>query len=79
MLRSGCGISRATELSCALSINPCSGSIDLPSLQINGEKIGKGRFSVLREGNEIAFGTAQPQPGSLEDYRMSLSRDSLCR
>ncbi|KAI0088050.1 kinase-like domain-containing protein [Irpex rosettiformis] len=36
---------------------------------INGEKIGKGRFGVLREGNEIAFGTPQPQPGSTEDYR----------
>ncbi|KAI0930029.1 hypothetical protein AcV5_006838 [Taiwanofungus camphoratus] len=38
---------------------------------INGEKIGKGRHALLREGNEIAFGTAQPQPGNggLEDYR----------
>ncbi|KAI0692039.1 kinase-like domain-containing protein [Cytidiella melzeri] len=36
---------------------------------INGEKIGKGRYGVLREGNEIAFGTPQPQPGSAEDYR----------
>ncbi|KAI0338234.1 kinase-like protein [Trametopsis cervina] len=36
---------------------------------INGERIGKGRFGVLREGNEIAFGTPQPQPGSREDYR----------
>ncbi|KIP06125.1 hypothetical protein PHLGIDRAFT_107386 [Phlebiopsis gigantea 11061_1 CR5-6] len=35
---------------------------------INGEKIGKGRYGVLREGNEIAFGTPHPQPG-FEDYR----------
>ncbi|KAI8972182.1 Pkinase-domain-containing protein [Trametes punicea] len=38
---------------------------------INGEKIGKGHFKVLRDGNEIAFGTCVPQPanGGLEDYR----------
>ncbi|EKM54866.1 uncharacterized protein PHACADRAFT_259022 [Phanerochaete carnosa HHB-10118-sp] len=36
---------------------------------INGEKIGKGRFSILKEGNEIAFGTYQPNPGTAEDYR----------
>ncbi|KAH9859143.1 Pkinase-domain-containing protein [Lenzites betulinus] len=38
---------------------------------INGEKIGKGHYKVLRDGNEIAFGTAVPQPhnGGLEDYR----------
>ena len=40
-------------------------------VQINGEKIGKGHFKVLRDGNEIAFGTCVPQPanGGLEDYR----------
>ncbi|CDO76220.1 hypothetical protein BN946_scf184894.g9 [Trametes cinnabarina] len=38
---------------------------------INNEKIGKGQHKVLRNGNEIAFGTAVPQPanGGIEDYR----------
>ncbi|KAJ3553328.1 hypothetical protein NM688_g3677 [Phlebia brevispora] len=36
---------------------------------INGERIGKGRFGVLKEGNEVAFGMCQPQPDSMEDYR----------
>ncbi|TFK83093.1 kinase-like protein [Polyporus arcularius HHB13444] len=38
---------------------------------INGEKIGKGKCKVLRDGNELAFGTCAPQPaaGGLEDYR----------
>ncbi|KAG6832035.1 hypothetical protein H0H87_003016 [Tephrocybe sp. NHM501043] len=36
---------------------------------INGLKIGRDQTRVLREGNEIAFGTCMPQPGSLEDYR----------
>ncbi|KAI0784623.1 kinase-like domain-containing protein [Abortiporus biennis] len=38
---------------------------------INGDKIGKKRVAVLKEGNEIAFGTPQPQPanGGREDYR----------
>ncbi|KAI0762162.1 Pkinase-domain-containing protein [Trametes elegans] len=38
---------------------------------INGEKIGKGHFKVLRDGNEIAFGTCVPSAhnGGLEDYR----------
>ncbi|EIW63647.1 Pkinase-domain-containing protein [Trametes versicolor FP-101664 SS1] len=38
---------------------------------INGDKIGKGHFKILRDGNEIAFGTCVPQPanGGLEDYR----------
>lgn len=39
--------------------------------EINGEKIGKGKCKVLRDGNELAFGTCAPQPaaGGLEDYR----------
>ncbi|GLB37085.1 putative forkhead associated domain containing protein [Lyophyllum shimeji] len=38
---------------------------------INGSKIGRGQTRILREGNEIAFGTSVPQPhnGGLEDYR----------
>ncbi|KAI9067527.1 Pkinase-domain-containing protein [Trametes sanguinea] len=38
---------------------------------INSEKIGKGHHKVLRDGNEIAFGTCLPQPanGGIEDYR----------
>ncbi|THH01257.1 hypothetical protein EW026_g1405 [Hermanssonia centrifuga] len=36
---------------------------------INGDKIGKNRFGVLKEGNELAFGSPQPQSGSYEDYR----------
>jgi hypothetical protein len=42
--------------------------------QINGKKIGKGCTQLLREGNEIAFGTPHPQPqnGGIEDYREPL-------
>ncbi|KAI9571653.1 kinase-like domain-containing protein [Boletus coccyginus] len=36
---------------------------------INGIRIGKDKTAILKEGNEIAFGTATPQPGSVEDYR----------
>lgn len=38
---------------------------------INGVKIGKNQTRILREGQEIAFGTTVPQPanGGLEDYR----------
>ncbi|KAG5653051.1 hypothetical protein H0H81_002568 [Sphagnurus paluster] len=38
---------------------------------INGSKIGRGLTRVLREGNEIAFGTTVPQPQNegKEDYR----------
>ncbi|KAI0665871.1 kinase-like domain-containing protein [Trametes maxima] len=38
---------------------------------INGEKIGRGQSRLLREGNEIAFGTCLPQPkeGGVHDYR----------
>ncbi|KAG1739300.1 kinase-like domain-containing protein [Suillus lakei] len=36
---------------------------------INGAKIGKDKTAVLKEGNEIAFGSPHPQPGELEDYR----------
>ncbi|KAG6830161.1 hypothetical protein H0H92_001890 [Tricholoma furcatifolium] len=36
---------------------------------INGVKIGRGLTRVLREGDEIAFGSPVPQAGSLEDYR----------
>ncbi|KAG6818090.1 hypothetical protein H0H92_002882, partial [Tricholoma furcatifolium] len=36
--------------------------------QINGVKIGRGLTRVLREGDEIAFGSPVPQAGSLEDY-----------
>ena len=42
--------------------------------QINGEKIGKNKVKILRDGNEIAFGTALSQHhlnGGLEDYRES--------
>src|ERR1700691_3742176 len=40
-------------------------------LQVNGEKVGKGRTRIIRDGNEIAFGTPQPQPQNdgAEDYR----------
>ncbi|KAG2154460.1 kinase-like domain-containing protein [Suillus bovinus] len=36
---------------------------------INGVKIGRDKTAVLKEGNEIAFGSPHPQPGELEDYR----------
>lgn len=45
--------------------------------QINGVRIGKDKTAILKEGNEIAFGTPQPQPGSLEDYRAFSSFTSL--
>ncbi|KAG2365441.1 kinase-like domain-containing protein, partial [Suillus spraguei] len=35
---------------------------------INGVRIGKDKTAVLKEGNEIAFGSPHPQPGDLEDY-----------
>lgn len=46
--------------------------------QINGERIGKGHSRILREGNEIAFGTCIPQlqNDGLEDYRTSLPTSS---
>jgi hypothetical protein len=40
----------------------------LSFVQINGVKIGKGNTAILREGNEIAFGTREPR-GGIEDYR----------
>ncbi|EAU91637.1 CAMK/RAD53 protein kinase [Coprinopsis cinerea okayama7 len=37
---------------------------------INGSKIGKNNSRILRDGNEIAFGTPSPQPNNPhEDYR----------
>ncbi|EPQ57134.1 Pkinase-domain-containing protein, partial [Gloeophyllum trabeum ATCC 11539] len=36
---------------------------------INGARIGKGQYGILREGNEIAFGTPHPQENAMEDYR----------
>lgn len=44
--------------------------------QINGERVGKGHTRILREGNEIAFGTCVPQMqnNGLEDYRTSSSQ-----
>jgi hypothetical protein len=47
-------------------------SLRLPFLlQVNGEKIGKGLTKIIRDGNEIAFGTPLPQPQNdgVEDYR----------
>ncbi|KAH0828081.1 kinase-like domain-containing protein [Lanmaoa asiatica] len=40
---------------------------------INGIRIGRDKTAILKEGNEIAFGTATPQPGSVEDYRTPLT------
>ncbi|KAJ3510201.1 hypothetical protein NMY22_g16043 [Coprinellus aureogranulatus] len=37
---------------------------------VNGQKVGRGHTRVIRDGNEIAFGTPAPQPQSpKEDYR----------
>jgi hypothetical protein len=43
----------------------------LHSIKINGARIGKNQTRILREGNEIAFGTSVPQHhnSGLEDYR----------
>lgn len=47
----------------------------LPSLsqrthiQINGARILKGQSRILRDGNEIAFGSPVQQQNALEDYR----------
>jgi len=37
--------------------------------QINGARISKGQSRILRDGNEIAFGSPMQQQNSLEDYR----------
>ncbi len=49
-------------------------TLTLPSLnvtytQINGARILKGQSRILRDGNEIAFGSPMQQQNSLEDYR----------
>ena len=52
---------------CAFSffVSPSSES----SNQVNGEKIGKNASKLLRDGNEIAFGSPLPQPNNVaEDY-----------
>ncbi|KIY67911.1 Pkinase-domain-containing protein [Cylindrobasidium torrendii FP15055 ss-10] len=37
---------------------------------VNGDRIGKGKQRLLRQGDEISFGTVVPQPASaLDDYR----------
>ncbi|TFK54570.1 Pkinase-domain-containing protein [Heliocybe sulcata] len=36
---------------------------------INGRRIGKGQYGILRDGNEIAFGTPTPQENPMDDYR----------
>jgi hypothetical protein len=48
-------------------------------LQINGDKIGKGKTMVLRNGNEIAFGsTSGNEPN--DDFRApSLFSSTPCR
>jgi serine/threonine/tyrosine protein kinase RAD53 len=37
--------------------------------QVNGARILKGQSRILRDGNEIAFGSPAQQPDSIEDYR----------
>ncbi|KAI0032710.1 kinase-like domain-containing protein, partial [Vararia minispora EC-137] len=37
--------------------------------QINGERVKKGHTKVLRDGNEVAFGTPMEQANKTEDYR----------
>lgn len=46
--------------------------------QINQQRIGKGMSQLLRDGNEISFGSWQPQhgPAAVEDYRMFLLQSS---
>jgi hypothetical protein len=43
-------------------------------VQVNGTRVGKGRAALLRDGNELAFGSKDP-PGAGEDeandFRMS--------
>ncbi|KAI9455364.1 kinase-like domain-containing protein [Lactarius psammicola] len=36
---------------------------------INGTRVQKGQSRILRDGNEIAFGSPMPQQNPLEDYR----------
>ncbi|KAF8265517.1 kinase-like domain-containing protein [Lactarius quietus] len=36
---------------------------------INGSRVQKGQSRILRDGNEIAFGSPMPQQNPLEDYR----------
>jgi ser/thr/tyr protein kinase RAD53 len=40
-------------------------------VKINGEKIGRNKTAIVREGNEVAFGTCQPQDNLEQDYRTS--------
>ena len=37
--------------------------------QINGARVQKGQSRILRDGNEVAFGSPMPQPNAAEDYR----------
>lgn len=59
---------------------PSHYGIQLTVPQINGVKIGKGQSRIIRDGNEVAFGTPTPQTqnGGQEDYRESES-ESLDR
>ena len=38
-------------------------------IQINGSRVQKGHTRIMRDGNEIAFGSPMPQQNPLEDYR----------
>ncbi|KAG5642826.1 hypothetical protein DXG03_002057 [Asterophora parasitica] len=55
----------------AIGRNQELNGVVLPGFKINGSKVGRGQTRILREGNEIAFGTSVPQHHNegLEDYR----------
>ncbi len=44
-------------------------SLNVTHKQINGARILKGHSRILRDGNEIAFGSPMQQQNALEDYR----------
>jgi ser/thr/tyr protein kinase RAD53 len=50
-------------------IRPHKDTHILTYIQINGARVPKGQSRILRDGNEIAFGSPVPQQNSVEDYR----------
>lgn len=76
--RSSCTTTRRMELGCAIILSPpfrggdilhTDGNKNPYVLQINGVRVARGQSRILRDGNEIAFGSPMPQENPVEDYR----------
>jgi serine/threonine/tyrosine protein kinase RAD53 len=52
-----------------LAAAPLPPLLNVTHAQINGARILKGQSRILRDGNEIAFGSPAQQQNALEDYR----------